>query len=151
MITLGIMFEEATKRLMARWFACRITSSRKSVQYGLRFSYPLYISLVAVGTFLTNPYILSTTLLLAFFGVILPMHPFDYVYNHIVTKLIGIKRIAGRGSELQINSIAALIFNFFVLAAIIFGIQLNYSVMALVYVASSVFFIAILLLKDNFS
>lgn len=145
------MAKGINNKLAEKWFVCRITSGRKSAQYGIRFSYPLYISLVAFGIFLVNPYILSITALIAFFGVILPMHPFDYVYNYIIAKVIGANKIPGRGSELQMNSIVALIFNLGVIASIIFGIQLNYIVMALVYVLISAFFIIVQLLTDNFS
>lgn len=136
---------------MAKWFTCRVTSGRKSAKYGIRFSYPIYISLVAIGILLVNPYILSLTALIAFFGVILPMHPFDYVYNYGVAKLIGASQIPGRGSELQMSSCVALLFNLGVIASILYGMQLNYTVMALIYVVSSVFFIAIQLLRDDFS
>ncbi len=141
----------AKNRFRANWFACRVTSGRKSAEYGIRFSYPLYISMVALGILLVNPYILSITALIAFFGVILPMHPFDYIYNYVVTKLIGTKQIPGRGSELQVNSSMALFFNIGVIASILYKFQLNYEVMALLYVLSSLFFIAILLVKEDFS
>lgn len=139
------------ERLAARWFACRVTSGRKSAQYGMRFSYPLYISVVTLGILFQNPYILSFTALIAFLGIILPMHPFDYLYNYAVTKLTGFGRIPGRGSELQISSSMALTFNLFVVVSIVYGFQLNYVIMALIYVASSIFFIAVLLLIDDFS
>lgn len=130
-------------------FACKITSGKKSAQYGMRFSYPLYISLVALGIFLVNPYILSFAAIIALLGVILPMHPFDYVYNYAVTKLIGTSRIPGRGTEHQVNSTVALIFNLGVIASIAFGMQLNYLVMALIYTVASVFFISLELFKKG--
>ena len=141
----------ALNRLKSQWIICRIISGRKSAQYGIRFSYPLYISIVALGIFFVNPYLLSIAALIAFFGIILPMHPFDYLYNYGVTKLFGTDRITGRGSELQVNSIVALIFNLGVITSIIYDAQLNYEVMALIYVMISIFFIAILLLTENLS
>lgn len=137
--------------LAANWFVCRITSGRKSVQYGLRFSYPLYISIVVTGILLVNPYILAVTALIGLFGILLPMHPFDYIYNYVISKLIGANQIPGRGSELQINSVVALLFNLSVIALIAFGVKLNYGVMAFIYVLSSAFFIALLLFKEDFS
>ena len=136
---------------MAKWFVCRVTSGRKSAQYGIRFSYPLYVSLVALGIFLANPYILAITALIAFFGIILPMHPFDYIYNYVVTKLISTDQIPGRGSELQVSSSVNLLFTLGVIASILYEIQLNYEVMALIYILISIFFIAILLFTDDFS
>ena len=150
-MTLKSILQTTKSRLMTKWFVCKVTSGRKSAQYGIRFSYPLYISLVTLGILLVNPYILSITLLIAIFGVMLPMHPFDYIYNYGVTKLIGTDQIPGRGSEFQVSSSIALLFNLGVIASIIFEIQLNYTVMALIYVLSSIFFIAILLFTDNFS
>jgi hypothetical protein len=142
---------ETRDRLVTKWFVCRVTSGRKSAQYGMRFSYPLYISLVALGIFLVNPYILAVTAVIAFFGIVLPMHPFDYVYNYGVVKLLGMKKIPGRGSELQVSSSVAFFFNLGVIASILFGIQLNYGVMALIYVLISIFFVAIQLFSSNFS
>jgi hypothetical protein len=150
-MTIKKIIKTTKNRLMAKWFVCRITSGRKSAKYGIRFSYPLYISIVALSIFLVNPYILSITALIALFGVILPMHPFDYIYNYAVTKLISTDRIPGRGSELQVNSSVALLFNLGVIATIMYEMQLNYEVMALIYIVSSIFFIAILLFTDDFS
>ncbi len=143
--------KEAKNRLMARWFVCRVTSGRRSAQYGIRFSYPLYILLVALGVLLVNPYILSVNALIALLGAILPMHPFDYIYNYGVSKLLGTDKIPGRGSEHQVSSSMAFVFNLGVIASIILGVQLNYLVMALIYIAISVFFIMILLFTDDFS
>jgi hypothetical protein len=136
---------------MAQWFVCRVTSGKKSAQYGIRFSYPLYILLVSVGVFLINPYILSIGAVIAFFGVILPMHPFDYLYNYVLARFIGANQIPGRGSELQISSSVALLFNLGVITLITYQVPLNYEVMALIYVLSSIFFIVILLSRDDFS
>lgn len=136
---------------MAQWFVCRVTSGRKSAQYGIRFSYPLYISIVALGIFLVNPYILSITALIAFIGTILPMHPFDYLYNYGVTNLIGTDQIPARGSELQMNSCVALFFNLGVIVSILYELKINYGVMAFIYVLMSIFFIVFLLVTDDFS
>lgn len=138
-------------QVMARWFVCRITSGRKSAKYGALFSYPLFISLVAFGVFQANPFILFIVAVVAIFGVILPMHPFDYIYNYGVARIIGTERIPGRGSELQMSSSAALTFILFAIVSIIFEMQLNYTIMAFIYVLSSVFFILIQLTTDNFS
>lgn len=32
--------KKAKNRLIEKWFVCRVTSGRKSAQYGIRFSYP---------------------------------------------------------------------------------------------------------------
>ncbi len=136
-------------RLEAQWIACKLISDKKSVQYGIRFSYPIYIAIVLLGVFLKNPYILLTAATLALLGIKLPMHPLDYVYNHGVIRLISVSKIPGRGSELQVNSTMALVFTSVVIALILFRIPINFSILALLYLLSSIFFLIIFLVKKD--
>jgi hypothetical protein len=138
---------ELRSRVKEQWIVCRVISDRKSVQYGIRFSYPIYMSIVFIGVFSENPYLLSVAALIAIFGMILLMHPFDYVYNHGVAKLIGTNKIPGRGSELQVNSSVALVFTIFIITLILFRIPINYSVLAIIYILSSIFFLCIFLFR----
>lgn len=135
-------------RFFARWVVCKIISDKKSVQYGIYFSYPIYILIVLVGLLWQNPYVLLVAALIAFLGIKLPMHPFDYVYNYVVTKLIRTNTIPGRGTELQVNSTIALIFNLLVVTLIILRVSINYGALAIIYACSSIFFISIFLFKD---
>lgn len=141
------LLKKITDRLFTRWVACRLVSDNQSVQYGIYFSYPLYIIIVFVGTLFANSFILLIAALIAFFGIKLPMHPFDYIYNR-VAKLIGANAIPGRGSELQVNSIVALVFNLVVFALINLGISINFTALGILYVLSSIFFIGIFLFKE---
>lgn len=134
--------------LFAKWVVCSITSDKKSVQYGIQFSYPTYILIVLAGILLGNPYILLIAALIAFLGIKLPMHPFDYIYNYAVAKLIGTNTISGRGSELQVNSIVALVFNLVVFALITFEVSIHYGALAITYALCSIFFIGMFLFKD---
>lgn len=134
-------------QLLTRWIACRLVSDKQSVKYGLYFSYPIYILIVFIGVSTQNLYILLITALIAFLGIKLPLHPFDYIYNKLA-KLIGTNIIPGRGSELQVNSIVALVFNLVLLALIAFGIAINYGVLAVIYALSSIFFMGVFLLKE---
>jgi hypothetical protein len=142
------LFEKLRDRLFRRWIACRIISDKKSVQYGCYFSYPIYILIVFVGILWVNPLVLSIAAVIAFLAINLPMHPLDYIYNHGVPKLIRSNRIPGRGSELQVNSIVALIFNIIVLMLITSGVSINYGVLGIMYLLSSIFFIGIFFIKD---
>lgn len=134
--------------LFAKWVVCSIIPDKKSVQYGIQFSYPAYILIVLAGILLGNPYILLIAALIAFLGIKLPMHPFDYIYNFGVPKLIGTNTIPGRGSELQVNGIVAVVFNLVVFALITFEVSIHYGALAIIYAVSSIFFIGIFLFKD---
>lgn len=137
------------KRLMGRWIVCGVVPDKKSVQYGIYFSYPLYILLVTAGILLNNPYILLVAALIAFFGIKLPMHPFDYIYNYGVARLLGTNKIPGRGSELQVNSIVSVLFCLIVAGLIVLEVSINYEVLAFTYVLVSIFFISIFLFKNR--
>lgn len=133
-------------QLLAKWIPCSLISDKQSVRYGLYFSYPIYILIVVTGILMKSPLILLITAVIAFLGIKLPLHPFDYVYNQIA-KLIGINQIPGRGSELQVNSIVALVFNLVVLALIALNVTFNFTVLAIIYTTASIFFIGKFLLK----
>jgi hypothetical protein len=140
------LLEKLKARLMAQWIVCRTISDKKSVQYGIRFSYPAYIMMVVTGILLQNAYILAVTAVIAFFGTKLPMHPFDYVYNFVVAKLGSSTKIPGRGSELQVNSTIALIFNLVVIALIGFSIPISFVALIIIYLLASIFFVGRFLL-----
>jgi hypothetical protein len=143
------LWNKFKSQLNAQWIACRLISDRKSVQYGIRFSYPIYLSIVFLGVFSENIYLVSIASIIALLGSKLPMHPFDYVYNLTIAKFPGINKIPGRGSELQVNSIVALVFTLCVITLIIFRIPINYSMLALIYVLSSIFFLCIFLFRTD--
>lgn len=142
------LLEKLRDRLFAKWVVCSVISDKKSVQYGIKFSYPIYILIVIVGIYLGNVFILLVAALIAFLAIKLPLHPLDYAYNYGVAKLIRSNEIPGRGSELQVNSIVAIAFNLVVVALIIFEVSINYGALAIIYALSSIFFITIFLLKD---
>lgn len=129
--------------MLARLFACRVVSGKKSVQYGVRLSYPIQISLIAMGVLMVNPYILTFMALISFLSLFLPMHPFDYLYNIVISKLIGTHKIPGRGSELPVSSSITLLFILTVIAMMHYGAMVNYQLIAILYIVSSVFFIII--------
>lgn len=135
------------ERFFAKWVVCKLISDKQSVRYGIRFSYPIYILVVIVGVLSVNPFILSVAAVIAFLGIKLPLHPLDYVYNY-GAKLIGAGQIPGRGSELQVNSMVALVFNLIVISLIAFGISINFGILAVIYAVSSTYFIGIFLFND---
>ncbi|HRI05799.1 MAG TPA: hypothetical protein PLV59_02535 [Candidatus Dojkabacteria bacterium] len=124
-------------KLLGRWFACRVTSGRQSALYGMRFSYPLYILIVVIGVLTTNVYIIIVTSIIALMGVLLPMHPFDYIYNAIAKYIPKLDRINGRGTEMQVTSVFALLFNIIVIAMLLSEIKINYTVLASIYTLAS--------------
>lgn len=141
------VIEKLKSSLNAQWIVCRTISDKKSVQYGIRFSYPIYLLIVFSGVFLENIYILLIAAFIALLSIKLPMHPFDYIFNYTFAKLKNVQKIPGRGSELQVNSNVALVFCLVVIMLIILSILINYSILAIIYLLISVFLLYSFLIK----
>lgn len=141
------IWEKVKGKINAQWIVCRTISDRKSVMYGLRFSYPMNILLVVLGIMMQNLYILSLAFVFAFLGNRLPMHPLDYVYNYLASIFSFLREIPGRGSELQVSSLVNLLFLIIVCLLVILNANIDYMVLSSIYVFFSGFFICIFLFK----
>lgn len=137
------------KFLFSKWIACRLVSDHMSVRYGLRFSYPISILFVTFGILTQSQFVLIFTAIIAFLGIILPLHPFDYVYNYAIATGFGKEKIPGRGSELQVSSSISVLFHLIVLGLLVGNVPINYLLLASIYLMSSSFFIVVLLRKNS--
>lgn len=68
-------------------------------KYGIRFAYYLCGSLVLLGLLLTNLKILAVAMIIAFFGMLPPFHPFDYLYNYVVRHFFNRSKIPPRTNQ----------------------------------------------------
>lgn len=64
----------------------------------IRTAYIGCASLVALGTVLTSPAILSAVILIAAMGAVSPYHPFDVVYNKVIRRVTGTPAIPRQGA-----------------------------------------------------
>jgi hypothetical protein len=72
-----------------------------SLAFGNRFAFRLCASILIIGVILNNIPILTTMLLIAFLGVVLPYHPFDYIYNNLLSKQLGKPILPPRTAQLK--------------------------------------------------
>lgn len=72
-----------------------------SLALGNRFAYSLCLSIVVVGTALGNVPLLAAMTVVAFFGVVLPNHPFDYLYNYGLRQMLGRPKLPRRSPQLK--------------------------------------------------
>lgn len=68
-------------------------------KYGIRFAYYLCGALVLVGLLLANLEILTAAMIIAFFGMLPPYHPFDYLYNYVIRHLINKPKMPHRTNQ----------------------------------------------------
>jgi len=69
--------------------------------FGNRFPIMLCAAILAVGVALASIPILLVLMLISLFSVILPYHPFDYVYNYWLRKVIGRPKLPPRSMQLK--------------------------------------------------
>lgn len=86
------------KRLETQGFLGLDDDALAEVGPWLRWSPAWCTAFMAAGTALASPGILWGLAVTAAAGVILPSHPFDYVYNHAVRRLTGTRPLPPNGA-----------------------------------------------------
>ena len=71
------------------------------ISLGNRLAYQICTSGVLFGVVLADVNILSVMCGFAFLGVVLPHHPFDYIYNHLIADRIGRPKLPRRSPQLK--------------------------------------------------
>lgn len=106
---------------------------------GNRFAYQMCTILFLTGLLLTNIFILTAASLIAFLTVVLPYHPFDYLYNYGIRHLLKRPKLPKRTAQAKFACGTAAIW----LGVIIFLFSNNQMILG--YVLGGVlFFVALL-------
>lgn len=98
---INILSPITKKRLGVQGYSCYSDKEINDYKYGIRFAYYLCDSLVILGLILTNLWILSTAMIIAFMGWLLPKHPFDYLYNYAIRRMINKPEIPTRTKQVR--------------------------------------------------
>lgn len=69
--------------------------------FGNRFAYRSCVFLLLFGVGFANIPMLSLMMVIAFFGLVLPNHPFDYIYNHLLSKRMNKPEVPPRANQLK--------------------------------------------------
>jgi fatty acid desaturase len=81
---------------------CNFTDANLSeLAFGNRFAYIGCGLLILIGVITANIPVLSTMMAIAFFGIILPYHPFDYIYNYAIRGIINKPKLPRRSKQLK--------------------------------------------------
>jgi hypothetical protein len=71
------------------------------LSFGNRFAYKVCVSLLIIGVSFSNIPLLSVMMLIAFLGVVIPNHPFDYIYNLVLHKKMNKPALPPRSQQLK--------------------------------------------------
>lgn len=89
------------KRLRVQGYGNYSDETISELAFGNRFAYILCSSILVIGIITANIPILATMMIIAFFGVVLPYHPFDYIYNYLIRGIINKPKLPRRSKQLK--------------------------------------------------
>ena len=75
--------------------------------FGNRFAFIVCGSLLGVGVATANIPLLSAMTVIAFGGIVLPYHPFDYIYNGILAGALDKPKLPPRSRQLKFACVMA--------------------------------------------
>ena len=87
---------------------CNLSDAEISeLAFGNRFAYIVCGSIVAVAVATAHVPTLIAMTIVAFFGIILPYHPFDYIYNHVLRDMLNKPKLPLRSKQLKFTCVIA--------------------------------------------
>ncbi len=89
------------KRLRAQGYTKFSDTEVSSFAFGNRFAFKLCTAVVLIGVGSANQAILTAMMFVALAGVILPYHPFDYIYNHLLRQPLNKPKLPPRSKQLK--------------------------------------------------
>jgi len=89
------------KRIRAQGYFDQTAKEVSDLSIGNRFAYQICTVLVITGVVLGNVPLLATLMGISFFGILLPNHPFDYLYNFGVRHLLDRPAVPKRSKQLK--------------------------------------------------
>jgi hypothetical protein len=87
------------KRLETQGYLGFTDSELSDFTFGIRFAYYACGSLVILGLVLTSMEILASVMIIAFFGIFPPYHPFDYLYNYAIRHAVNKPKTPPRSNQ----------------------------------------------------
>lgn len=118
------------KWLRSQGYVSQTDQEISNLALGNRFAYQLCTVLLTIGVVTANFWLLLGMLLIAFLGVVLPRHPFDYIYNYLLANMLKRPQLPKRSMQLKFACLIATIwiaitiylcFNGFSTAAYVLG------------------------------
>ena len=101
MKTNKIISQRRIKRIKAQGYFNFSNYEIAQLAFGNRFAYILCTSILFVAIVTANITLLSIILIIAFSAVVLPNHPFDYLYNYIISHVIRRPKLPTRSKQLK--------------------------------------------------
>ena len=97
-------------RLRIQGYLCETNSEVSNLSFGIRFAYRLCVTLLIPGVLFANIPLLSIMMAVAIASTVLPYHPFDYIYNRVLSKRMNLPQLPPRSAQLKFACAIATLF-----------------------------------------
>jgi hypothetical protein len=88
-------------RLREQGYQNQSVTELSQIAFGIRFAYRLCNFFLIIGVVTQNLWVLGAMATVAFSSIMLPYHPFDYIYNHLLSKPMNRPLIPPRSKQLK--------------------------------------------------
>lgn len=123
MKTQKVISRKRIERIRAQGYQNYTPFEISRMAFGNRFAYILCTVISAYGIITFSAPTVFLMFIVAFLGVVLPYHPFDYIYNHILSSKLKKPKIPERSPQLKFACTMASIF--LALTAFLYHIEYN--------------------------
>ena len=89
------------KRLRVQGYLTQSEAELNALVFGHRLTFRLCFAVISIALLTANLYILSAMVVIAALGIVLPYHPFDYLYNEVIRKRIDGPKLPRRSMQLK--------------------------------------------------
>ncbi len=102
-----ILSETRINRLKVQGYSNYSDAELSELAFGNRFAYIVCVTILAIGVATANIPILIAMTIVAFFGIVLPYHPFDHIYNHVLRSMLNKPKLPPRSKQLKFTCLIA--------------------------------------------
>ena len=99
--------ETRINRLREQGYTSQTDAEISDLAFGNRFAYRICVTLLIFGVGFANIPLLSFMMVIAFLGLLLPNHPFDYIYNLVLSKKMKKPKLPPRSKQLKFTCTVA--------------------------------------------
>ena len=88
-------------RMKAQGYVHQTNEQLSALAFGNRFAYRICTVVLAIGVAKASVPVLSLMMVIAFLGIVLENHPFDYIYNLLLAKRMNKPQLPRRSKQLK--------------------------------------------------
>ena len=93
--------EKRINRLRAQGYTSETKKELTGMAFGIRFAYRACIAILTVAMVTQSIVLFGVMLGIAFLGIVLPNHPFDYIYNFTLSGWMNRPKVPARSPQLK--------------------------------------------------